>query len=107
MPIPTHPLFFLRNIWKVPYRNTSGSLDMIIIFIVQVVCEERLKTKTNTMKDLEERWNSKEQIRKRVKKRKNLAEDIDIHESQRIYLGTIHKLHKQNFAHYLPLLTIF
>jgi len=44
--------------------------------------ENRLNTKTNTFRGLEEQLAAKEQLVKRVDKRKKLKEDIEIHQSQ-------------------------
>ena len=61
-------------------ENLKGQQDQ------KSLCENRLNTKTNTFRGLEEQYAAKEQIVKRVQKRKQLKDDIETHQSQCVTL---------------------
>ena len=61
-------------------ENLKGQQDQ------KLLSENRLNTKTNTFRGLEEQYAAKEQIVKRVEKRKQLKDDIEIHQSQCVNL---------------------
>ena len=61
-------------------ENLKGQQDQ------KSLSENRLNTKTNTFRGLEEQYAAKEQTVKRVQKRKQLKDDIDIHQSQCVSL---------------------
>ena len=61
-------------------ENLKGQQDQ------KSLSENRLNTKTNTFRGLEEQYAAKEQTVKRVQKRKQLKDDIEIHQSQCVSL---------------------
>ena len=61
-------------------ENLKGQQDQ------KSLSENRLNTKTNTLRGLDEQYAAKQQIVKRVQKQKQLKDDIEIHQSQCVFL---------------------